>query len=114
MKGKLFTGLILLIPVLIFVVQNGHSVTVRFLKWEYPVSLALLLLAILLIGVLLGVLLTYFRRMRNNRKQKKAEQEKQRQAVRNRQAEPAVQPDEEAPQEVLEPTEKIDLGQERN
>ncbi len=75
MKVKLMAGLIFLIPVLIFVVQNSDPVTIRFLKWEYAVSQALLVFSALLIGVILGVLLNYFRRIKNNKKQKKADRE---------------------------------------
>ncbi|MCW8860391.1 MAG: lipopolysaccharide assembly protein LapA domain-containing protein [Deltaproteobacteria bacterium] len=77
MKYKLIAGLILLVPVLMFVQQNIAEITVRFFQWEQSISLALLLLSTLLVGVILGVLLSYFRRVKKNKKLKKAEQEKQ-------------------------------------
>ena len=73
MKKKLLAGLVFLIPVLIYVVQNGSLVSIRFLKWEYPVSQALLVLSALLIGVILGLLLSYARRNKEKNIQKKAE-----------------------------------------
>ena len=109
MKLKLFTGLILLIPVLIFVVQNSAPVVIRFVKWEYGVSLALLTLSSVMIGVVLGILFGYFRRARNNKKQKKAEQETiQRQPLQK--GEPSIaETAEERTEEPLEATEKIDI-----
>lgn len=59
---KLLFGLLLLVPVMAFVMQNSSPVTVRFFQWQYPVSLALLLLSVLLGGVVLGLLLIYSRR----------------------------------------------------
>ncbi|MCF6265110.1 MAG: lipopolysaccharide assembly protein LapA domain-containing protein [Desulfuromusa sp.] len=73
MKTKLLVGLIFLIPVLIYVVQNGTLVPIHFLKWEYAVSQALLVLSALLIGVILGLLLSYARRNKEKNLQKKAE-----------------------------------------
>ncbi len=73
MKTKLLAGVIFLIPVLIYVVQNGSLVPIRFLKWEYAVSQALLVLSALLVGVILGLLLSYARRNREKNIQKKTE-----------------------------------------
>ncbi len=73
MKTKLLAGLVFLIPVLIYVWQNSILVPVQFLQWEYPVSQALLVLSALLIGVILGLLLSYARRNKEKNIQKKAE-----------------------------------------
>ncbi|MDX2494881.1 MAG: lipopolysaccharide assembly protein LapA domain-containing protein [Desulfuromusa sp.] len=73
MKTKLLAGLILLAPVLIYVVQNGTLIPIRFLRWEYPVSQALLVLSALLVGVILGLLLSYARHNKEKNKQKKVE-----------------------------------------
>lgn len=89
MKYKLIAGLILLVPVLMFVQQNIEVVTIRFFRWEQNLSLALLLLSALLIGVVLGLLLSYFRKLKKNKKLKKAELEKQTPT----QKEPAPEPD---------------------
>ncbi len=77
MKYKLFAGLVLLVPVLVFVQQNIDPVNVRFISWERPVSLSLLLLATLLAGVVLGVLTSFFRKRKKDRKLKQAELKKQ-------------------------------------
>lgn len=79
MKYKLIAGLILLVPVLMFVQQNIAEITVRFFRWEQNISLALLLLSTLLVGVVLGVLLSYFRKIKKNKKLKKAEKDKHQQ-----------------------------------
>jgi len=76
MKYKLFTGLVLLIPVLIFVQQNIIEVPVRFFEWQRPVPLSLLVLGALLVGVLLGLLLSYVQAVKKKRRVKKAEVER--------------------------------------
>ena len=68
-RSKLLFGLLLLVPVLAFVMQNSTPVTVRFFQWQYPVSLALLLFSVLLGGVLLGLLLVYSRRAVRRKKE---------------------------------------------
>ncbi|WP_029914167.1 LapA family protein [Pelobacter seleniigenes] len=75
MKGKLIAGLVLLVPVLIFAVQNSAPITVTFLQWEFAVPLALLVYASLVIGIVLGVLFSYVGRVRKNRKEKRKQQE---------------------------------------
>jgi len=75
MKYKLFTGLVLLIPVLIFVQNNIDEVQVHFLEWQWPVPLSLLVLGALLVGVIIGLLLSYFQGVKKKRRVKKAEQE---------------------------------------
>ncbi|MBN1957047.1 MAG: DUF1049 domain-containing protein [Desulfuromonadales bacterium] len=89
MKYKLIAGIILLVPVLMFVQQNIEVVTIRFFRWEQSLSLALLLLLSLMSGVVLGLLLSYFRKRKKNKKLKKAQREQQ-QPVPN---EPVVEPD---------------------
>ncbi len=71
MKGKLIAGLVLLVPVLIFAVQNSAPISVTFLQWEFAVPLALLVYASLVIGIVLGVLFSYVGRVRKNRKEKR-------------------------------------------
>ena len=73
MKLKLLAGLLFLAPVLIYVVQNGGSVSIHFLRWEYAVSQALLLLSTLLAGVILGLFLSSAWRNKEKNKQKKVE-----------------------------------------
>ncbi len=71
MKFKLFVFTLLLAVVLAFVYQNSAPVAVRFFNWEYALSFALLLMAVLAVGVLLGVLLV-LRRQSYNKKKKTA------------------------------------------
>ena len=73
MKTKLLAGLVFLIPVLIYVWQNSTLVPVQFLQWEYSISQALLVFSALLIGVILGLLLSYVRRNKEKSNKKKAE-----------------------------------------
>ena len=109
MKLKLLAGLLFLAPVLIYVVQNGTPVLVRFLRWEYAVSQALLLLSTLLAGVILGLFLSSAWRNKEKNKQKKVdkktqklkkteEKEKKKQAKQQKAEEqPSIDP----PQEVV-------------
>jgi uncharacterized integral membrane protein len=73
MKFKLFVFSVLLAVVLIFVYQNSVPVVVRFINWEYALPFALLLMAVLAVGVLLGMLLV-LRRQSYNKKKKAAKE----------------------------------------
>ncbi len=73
MKIKALIGLILLIPVLIYVWMNDSPVPIHFLKWEYAVPQALLVLSSLLVGVILGLLLSHAWRNKEKNLQKKNE-----------------------------------------
>ncbi len=73
MKIKMLIGLCLLIPMLIYVWFNSSPVLIRFLKWEYAVPQALLVLSSLLVGVILGLLLSHAWRNKKANQQKKAE-----------------------------------------
>ncbi len=79
MKFKLFIFTVLLAVVLAFVYQNSVPVTVRFFNWEYALPFALLLLAVLAVGVLLGVVLV-LRRQSYNKKKKAAKETAQQKA----------------------------------
>ncbi len=74
MKWKFIIGLILLIPVLIFAVQNSHTVGIRFVQWEYEVPVALLAYVSLALGMILGILYSYVGRVRKNRNEKRRQQ----------------------------------------
>ena len=73
MKFKLFVFAVLLAVVLAFVYQNSVPVAVRFFNWEYVLPFALLLMAVLAVGVLLGMLLV-LRRQSYNKKKKTAKE----------------------------------------
>lgn len=79
MKFKLFMFAVLLAVVVAFIYQNSVPVTVHFFNWDYALSFALLLMAVLAVGVLLGVLLVLRRQSYNKKKKaaKEAAQHKQ-------------------------------------
>lgn len=76
MKFKLLLFVVLLALVLAFVYQNSVPVAVHFFNWEYALSFALLLMAVLAVGVLLGILLV-LRRQSFNKKKKAAKESAQ-------------------------------------
>lgn len=53
-KFHLSIGLISLITIVIFTLQNSEVVTVSFLFWKLEMSRVILILIVLLIGFLLG------------------------------------------------------------
>ena len=73
MKYKLIFGLVLLVPVLSFVLQNDQTVTIVLFKWQFSSPLPLLVLAAVLVGVVLGVLAGISRKLRKSRLEKRAE-----------------------------------------
>jgi len=52
----------LLLTVVVFTLQNTEMISIRFLFWQFSLSLALMLFLVLGIGVLLGFLLGTYRR----------------------------------------------------
>ena len=54
MSLKLYTGLSLLILVVIFTLQNVEVVQINFLVWEFSMSRSLMIFMVLSIGVLIG------------------------------------------------------------
>lgn len=73
MKLKFLAAIAFLAPLLTYVWQNGNPVTITFLKWHYPVPQAILILGTLLVGVILGLLLSHAWRNKEKAKQKKAD-----------------------------------------
>ena len=73
MKTKILAFILFLAPVLIYVVQNDTPISVRFIEWEYAVPQALLILSTLLVGIVLGLLLSYSWKNKKANQQKKAE-----------------------------------------
>ncbi|MBN2288754.1 MAG: LapA family protein [Candidatus Glassbacteria bacterium] len=58
MKAKIILVMTLLTFVVIFAVQNADAVALRFLFWEFPFSLALLIFVVFAAGLLLGWVLS--------------------------------------------------------
>ncbi|PIP73123.1 MAG: hypothetical protein COW89_03290 [Nitrospinae bacterium CG22_combo_CG10-13_8_21_14_all_47_10] len=54
MNLKLYTGLSLLILVVIFTIQNSEIVQINFLIWNISISRALMIFLVLSIGILVG------------------------------------------------------------
>ena len=54
MNLKLYTGLSLLILVVIFTIQNAEVVQINFLIWDFSMSRALMIFLVLSIGILVG------------------------------------------------------------
>ncbi len=54
MRWKLFLGIILLILVVIFTLQNTEVIALNFLAWQFSISRALLLFLVLAIGIIVG------------------------------------------------------------
>jgi uncharacterized integral membrane protein len=54
MKNKIITSIILASFALIFIMQNFAVTDIRFLFWTLPISSALLMFLVLLIGLILG------------------------------------------------------------
>jgi uncharacterized integral membrane protein len=79
MKTKLLAFILFLTPVLIYVWENNTPVSIRFVRWEYAVPQALLVLSTLLVGIILGLLLCYSWKNRKANQQKKAEKQAKKQ-----------------------------------
>ena len=79
MKTKLLAFILFLAPVLIYVWENNTPVSIRFIKWEYAVPQALLILSTLLAGIVLGLLLCYSWKNKKVNQQKKAEKKAKKQ-----------------------------------
>lgn len=54
MSFKLYTGITLLILVVIFTLQNVEIVQISFLIWSFPISRALMIFLVLSVGILIG------------------------------------------------------------
>lgn len=83
MKFKVLVFFILTALVLAFVYQNSAPVTLEFVRWQYPVPLALLLLSGLTAGILLGMMMVLRRQSYNKKKKTEKESGQQAQAKKN-------------------------------
>ena len=57
MKIKFYSGLLLLVFVIIFVVQNTEMVNIQFLLWKLTMPRSFMILTVLTIGILVGWLI---------------------------------------------------------
>jgi uncharacterized integral membrane protein len=61
---RLGSGIVLLALLLVFAVQNAEPARVRFLSWNAELSQSLLLFFALLVGILIGLLMSGWLRWR--------------------------------------------------
>lgn len=57
---KFYSGLALLILVVLFTLQNTETVPISFLIWEFRISRVLMILLVFVIGVLVGIFSSSF------------------------------------------------------
>lgn len=67
----LFVGLLILIVLLVFILQNGESVSMRFLVWQWQLQLGVQILLSAIAGALLTVLVGTWRIFQLRRAAKK-------------------------------------------
>ena len=61
-QTKLIIGIVLLLLLVIFTVQNVSVVTINFFFWQFTISRALMIFFVLAIGIVIGLILaTYLR-----------------------------------------------------
>jgi putative membrane protein len=66
MDWRGYLGLVLLLLVLVFIVQNAAVVTVKFLFWDFTVSRALMVFFVLAAGIGVGLALPSLLRRRHH------------------------------------------------
>jgi len=60
--SKLILGIVLLLLLAVFTVQNASVVTISFLFWKFSISRALMIFFVLAIGIMIGLLIATFLR----------------------------------------------------
>jgi putative membrane protein len=66
MKIKAIIALVLVAMVAIFAIQNATTVDVKFLFWSLSVPRALLVLALLVVGFMLGITVSSFSKLKGD------------------------------------------------
>lgn len=51
---KFIVGLVLGILVIVFMVQNVHVIELKYMGWNFSISLALLILIVVVVGIIIG------------------------------------------------------------
>jgi uncharacterized integral membrane protein len=92
MKSKLILGLIFIVPVFAFVVQNDQRVDVVLFRGHFVVPLALMALSAVLVGIVIGILVGPSRKLYRARLAKRSlkEQKKQQKLGKEAPGEPVV------------------------
>ncbi|MBN2611026.1 MAG: LapA family protein [Bacteroidales bacterium] len=62
MRAKIIFGLILMLFIVVFTLQNSVSVPVKFFAWKHEMPVALIIVISLAIGVILGLLYSFTRK----------------------------------------------------
>ncbi len=57
MNGKWVVGIVLLIFVVIFTLQNSAAISIKFLLWQFSISRVLMIFILLAVGFVLGAIL---------------------------------------------------------
>ena len=70
--GKFIFGIIIGVIVIVFMVQNGETVTVNFLAWDVTIPRAIMILIVFVVGTVLGFVVRSIG-YRKKRKEKEGE-----------------------------------------
>ena len=71
--GKFIFGIIIGVIVIVFMVQNGETVTVNFLAWDVTIPRAIMILIVFVVGTVLGFVVRSIG-YRKKRKEKEGEE----------------------------------------
>jgi uncharacterized integral membrane protein len=73
--GKFIFGIIIGAIVIVFMVQNGETVTVDFFAWNVTISRAIMILIVFVVGTALGYVVRSIGYRRKRKEKKEAEQD---------------------------------------
>ena len=66
MRIKAIITLVLVVMVVIFAIQNATTVDVKFFFWSLSVSRALLVVALLVVGFILGITVSSYSKLKGD------------------------------------------------
>jgi uncharacterized integral membrane protein len=76
--AKLIVGIIIGVLVIIFMVQNGENVDIKFLAWSVSIQHAIMILIVFVVGIGVGfVIRSIGYRKKKKREEKKEEEEEE-------------------------------------